>query len=123
MSIIIILATVFIVLQNNAKQIINPSPAKLSQFDQFPIETDDFRIDYELKDNILTIVPKIPFNNTDAPQNFLKINWEDYNRKGKQALEWLDNNGLDKQFRDNFNVKITWWAQEFWPEGAAAPTL
>lgn len=102
---------------------ITSSPAMLTQFGQLPTENDNFKITYNQDKNVLLVVPKIPFDSQNAPSSYFKQYWNQYQNYGQEALIWLNNHQMDKNFRTNFGVKIEWWGQEWWPENATEPTI
>ena len=125
LGLIIVIGLYFIMARKDNKNTpkITSSPAMLTQFNQLPTENDHFKITYDSDKNVLFIVPKIPLDMSQAPQDFFKQYWKDYESYGTEALQWLNSHQLDKNFRTNFGVKIEWWAQEWWPENATEPTL
>lgn len=90
---------------------------------KFPIEEDHFRIIYVPDINTITIVPKIPFDSTNPPEYFLETYWQDYEKYAKEALDWMNKNGLTKEILIKNKIKSEWWGQELWPEGATEPKI
>jgi len=119
-SIVIISGVIaIVVLSNKSGPQVIPNPVQLSQLNQLPVETEEFRITYNLDQNTLTIVPKIPFDSSQAPQLFFKKYWSQYQTYGQNALKWLNEHQMDKIFRETYGVKLIWWGEEWWPEGAS----
>ena len=116
---IIVIIGVTVVLMNKKTTPNNPtSPSELAQFKQLPTENDHFKITYDASQNSLTIVPKIPFDSSEAPATFFQQYWTGYQNYAYEALDWLSAHQMDQTFRTNFGVKIIWWGQEWWPAGA-----
>jgi hypothetical protein len=85
---------------------------------KLPHETEHFRIEYHSEDNSYFIVPKIPFTSSEAPQTEFEKNWNNYLAWGKEALQWLKEQNLNPDY-----ISIIWWGEDWWPEGAKAPSL
>ncbi len=99
------------------------SPTQLTQLNQLPIETNDFKITYDPDQNTLTITPNILFDSTQTPSDFFKKNWDQYNTDAHVALKYLEDHQLGKTFRTNFGIKIVWWQQAWWPAGKGSDLL
>ena len=88
-----------------------------------PFENDNVRIIWNNSKAAVEIIPKIPWGNDFPPETYFQNNWEDYNNFGKEGLQLLEDKELGKQYRDENNIGVLWWGQEWWPENVNTPSL
>lgn len=102
-----------------SNEVIEPTRYKIPEaIHQLPIETSNFRMDWEYDSNTITIVPMLQYGN-DNPEIFIKQNWSQYEKFGMEALQWLEDNGIGRKIREENQIRINWWLEEFWSSEAS----
>lgn len=94
---------------------------QLDALTKFPVNQEHFRMEFTPDSRTILIVPLIPFGGDDTdnpPQYYFKTYWQQYVQYAGEAIDWLQTNGLDAKIREQNAIKIKWWGQEWWPEGA-----
>ncbi len=73
-----------------------------------------FSITYQYERGSYLIVPKVNFTALESPESQLATQWPVYEAYAKEALASLKARGADPK-----QLKLEWWAQEWWPKGKA----
>lgn len=89
----------------------------LDSLNNLPKESENFIITWKNAERKILITPNIEMSVKDVPTEVIAGNWDKYNQMGKEALGWLEDNGLGAVVREKNGIGIEWWAEEYWPEG------
>ena len=97
-------------------------PGKLLEWQTFnlPFENNHFYINLngdKYGKYGLIIIPNFDFKMGDNPNEVFAKGWPTYEKYGKEALAWLNKKGLSRAQIKAKNITISWWGQEWWPEG------
>jgi len=92
--------------------------ADIEALAKLPYDEEHFGLDYIPDVRVLEVIPRIPFDSSAPPEWFFNEYWSDYENYGKEALQWLEQNGLGQKVREENQITIKWWGQDLWPAGA-----
>lgn len=92
-------------------------------YTKLPVTTDHFEITWNDPTLKISIQPVLPTSSSLSDEEAVKQYWNEYTTYGKEALQWLEENSLDQNVRNENGIEIEWWGKDYWPENATEPSL